>query len=459
MKEILLKIKEFFFRAVDFTVNAVRAVRRWQKENNFSFDKGFYIYLVIVVIALLATQALISPITSVIFIFVILLPAVSLLYLYICTQSIRLDVTLSAEEVEKYEPVQFRLSLINSIFVPINTIEAKITLPRSDGIRSEAKNVSLTLPPYADYTLSSEIIFPYRGNYSIGVSDVVCHDIFGMFKYTYNLNIFKSIFVLPRRLTLMKNEGDDRSESSTEIISRFSGSDKTEQNDVRQYQIGDSLRAVHWKLSSKTQDLMVKQYSMNKEKRTYIFCDTAARYNSDDEEKYLPDINEFAVDGVVESAIAIATSVLTNGGNVCIVWFDDRGENGICLQNADTLYEFQQVYRMFATSPVTLTDKNMSDLEKYAVKDPDANYIYVSGCVDINLSSVLSEHSTSNSANLLRGSATKELYSYTPFEKVNKNYLREYSDILNAALDEIGHAAIRVYDARALAKEGQVSGK
>ena len=458
MKEILLKIKEFFFRAVDFTVNAVRVVRRWQKEKSFSLDKGFYVYLTIVVIALLATQALISPITSVIFIFILLLPAVSLLYLYICTQSIHLDVTLSADEVEKYDPVQFRLSLINSIFVPINTIEAKITLPRSDGIRSESKNVSLTLPPFGDYTLSSEITFPYRGNYSIGVSDVVCHDLFGMFKYTYNLNIFKSIFVLPRRITLANNEGDDRSESSTEITSRFGGNDKTEQNDVRQYQIGDSLRAVHWKLSSKTQDLMVKQYSMNKEKRTYIFCDTAARYDAEDEEKYLPDINEFAVDGVVESAIAIATSVLKKGGNISLVWFDDRGENGVCVQSADSLYEFTLAYRMFATSPVAITDMNMSDLEKYAVKDPDANYIYVSGCVDIKLSSTLAEHKV-ESANLLRGSASKELYCYTPFEKVNKNYLREYSDILNAALDEIGHAEIKVYDARAVANEGQVSGK
>ncbi len=458
MKEILLKIKEFFFRAVDFIVNTVRAVRRWQKEKNFSLDKGFYAYLVVVVIALLATQALISPITSVIFIFVILLPIVSLLYLYMCMQSIRLDVTLSAEEVEKYEPVQFRLSLINSMFVPINTIEAKITLPRSDGIRSESKKVSLTLPPYADYTLSSEITFPYRGNYSIGVSDVVCHDIFGMFKYTYNLNIFKNIFVLPRRVNLVNNEGDDRSESSTEITSRFSGSDKTEQNDVRQYQIGDSLRAVHWKLSSKTQDLMVKQYSMNKEKRTYIFCDTAARYNAEDEEKYLPDINEFAADGVVESAIAIATAVLTKGGNISLVWFDDRGENGICVQSADTLYEFKQAYRMFATSPVAVTGKTMSDLERYAVNDPDATYIYVSGCVDVNLSSTLAEHKV-DSANILRGTASKELYCYTPFEKVNKKYLREYSDTLNAALEEIRHAAIRVYDARAVEKEGQVSGK
>ncbi|MBE6608192.1 MAG: DUF58 domain-containing protein [Ruminococcaceae bacterium] len=456
MKEILLKIKEFFFRAVDFTVNTVRTIRRWQKEKNFSLDKGFYGYLILVVIALLATQALISPITSVIFIFIILLPIISLVYMYICTQSIQLDVTLSAEEVEKYQPVQFRLSLINSIFVPINTIEAKITLPRSDGIRSEAKTVALTLPPYGDYTLSSEITFPYRGNYSIGVSDVVCHDIFGMFKYTYNLNIFKNIFVLPRRVTLASNEGDDRSESSTEITSRFGGNDKTEQNDVRQYQIGDSLRAVHWKLSSKTQDLMVKQYSMNKEKRTYIFCDTAARYNAEDEEKYLPDINEFAVDGVVESAISIATSVLTKGGNICLVWFDDRGEKGICTQSADTLYEFTLAYRMFATSPVTVTDKTMADLVKYAVKDPDANYIYVSGCVDINLSTALTEHRTDNT-DFFSGNVSKELYSYTPFEKVNKNYLREYSDTLNAALDEISHAAIRVYDARATKNEGQVS--
>ena len=447
MKEILLKIKEFFFRAY-----------RWHKEKSFSLDRGFFTYLFVLALALFATQALVSPITAVIFIFVLLLSIISLLYMYICTQSIELAVTLSAEELEKYQPVQFRLSLINSRFVPINTIEAKITLPRSDGIRSEDKTVSLTLPPYGDYTLTSEITFPYRGSYSIGVSDVICHDIFGMFKYRYNLNIFKSIFVLPRRVTLEALEGDDRTQSSTEIVSRFSGNDNTEQNDVRQYQTGDSLRSVHWKLSSKTQDLMVRQYSMNKEKRTYIFCDTAARYDAKNEEKYLPDINEFAVDGVVETAIAIATSVLAKGGNISLVWFDERGENGICVQSADSIYEFESAYRTFASSPIAVTDENMADLEAFAVKDPDASYIYVSSCVDANLLASLTENKLYDD-NILSGSISKELYTYTPFEKINKKYLSEYSDALSATLDEISRAAIRVYDARDTKSEGQVSGK
>ncbi len=447
MKEVLLKIKEFFFR-----------VARWHKEKSFSLDRGFFGYLFVLLVALFATQALISPITAVIFIFVLLLPIISLGYMYICTQSIELAVTLSAEELEKYQPVQLRLSIINSRFVPINTIEAKITLPRGDGIRSEERIVSLTLPPYGDYTLTSEISFPYRGNYSIGVSDVVCHDIFGMFKYRYNLNIFKNIFVLPRRVTLEVPEGDDRSQSSTEIVSRFRGNDNTEQNDVRQYQIGDALRAVHWKLSSKTQDLMVKQYSMNKEKRTYIFCDTAARYDAENEEKYLPDINELAVDGVVETAIAIATSVLTKGGNITLVWFDDRGENGICVQSADSLYEFESAYRTFATSPIAVTTENMADLEAFAVKDPDASYIYVSACVDANLLASLTENRLYDD-NIFSGSISKELYTYIPFEKISKGYLSEYSDALSATLDEISHAAIRVYDARTAKNEGRVSEK
>ena len=447
MKEVLLKIKEFFFRAY-----------RWHKEKSFSLDRGFFTYLFVLALALFGTQALVSPISAVIFVFVLLLPIISLLYMYICTQSIELAVTLSAEEIEKYQPVQLRLSLINSRFVPINTIEAKIILPRSDGIRSEDKRVSLTLPPYGDYTLTSEITFPYRGSYRVGVSDVVCHDIFGMFKYRYNLNIFKNIFVLPRRVTLEALEGDDRSQSSTEIVSRFSGNDNTEQNDVRQYQTGDSLRSVHWKLSSKTQDLMVRQYSMNKEKRTYIFCDTAARYDAQDDKKYLPDINEFAVDGVVETAIAIATSVLTKGGNISLVWFDGRGEDGMCVQSADSLYEFESAYRTFAMSEIAVTDKNIADLERFAVKDPDANYIYVSACVDANLFASLTENRVYND-NILNGSISKELYTYIPFKKINAKYISEFSDTLSAALDEISHAAIRVYDARDSRNEGQVSEK
>ena len=85
MKEILLKIKEFFFRAASFTVNIVKTIVRWHKGKSFSLDKGFFGYIFVLLLALFATQALISPITSVIFIFVLLLPIISLVYMYICT--------------------------------------------------------------------------------------------------------------------------------------------------------------------------------------------------------------------------------------------------------------------------------------------------------------------------------------------------------------------------------------
>ncbi len=455
MKEIFSKTVGFFRRIFRPVKNFFASVAEWRREKAFSLTRGFFTYIVILVLALVATQALVSKITSVVFIFVLLCPLISLLHMYICTQTIGVEVSLSEEEVEKYTPVKFRVSLINSSFIPLSTLEARLTTPRGDGIRCEAKKINLTLPPFADYTVEDEILFPYRGQYDIGVSDIVCSDFFGMFRYTCNLNNFKSVFVLPRRINMIKPESDDRSETVTEITSRFSGSDKTEQNDVREYQVGDSLRSIHWKLSSKTQDLMVKQYSMNKEKRTYIFCDTAERYDRNDMNKYVPDINEFAVDGVVESAIAIATYILSKGGNVGVVWFDRRGYDSVCVQNADSSFEFNELYRMLATSDIISTDKTMADLDAAVDHDSDSTYIYISASPDPTLSALLCER-IGDESDVRSVNRAKELYTYVPYEKITGKYLPEYKDMLDATLAEIRGSAIRVYDARAFENERQV---
>ena len=115
---------------------------------------------------------------------------------------------------------------------------------------------------------------------------------------------------MPRRLILeeatKQAPSDINSDSSRNII----GVDRSELSDIRAYRIGDHMKTIHWPLSSKTQELVVKEFAMNSGKTVYIFADLAAHYDTEDITKYENDINEYGADGVIESCLAAASREL-----------------------------------------------------------------------------------------------------------------------------------------------------
>ena len=49
------------------------------------------------------------------------------------------------------------------------------------------------------------------------------------------------------------------------------GEDTSEVFDIREYRSGDTSHRIHWKLSAKTDDFMVKEYSLPMERTVLLF--------------------------------------------------------------------------------------------------------------------------------------------------------------------------------------------
>ena len=68
------------------------------------------------------------------------------------------------------------------------------------------------------------------------------------------------------------------------------GADRTELTEIKEYQIGDGLRDIHWKLSSKTSELMVKDYALPIHDRDYIVIDLFERNKKENKEDEMFDL-------------------------------------------------------------------------------------------------------------------------------------------------------------------------
>ncbi len=404
--------------------------------------RNFWLYLILIAAALVFTQVLLSPISGVIFLFVLFLPILSLLYLLLEAHCIKLYLSISAKEAAKHSPVDFTLSLSNESPLPFPFVEAVITVPADDAVRCISQRTKLSLIPFGDYVIEKRLSFAYRGAYQIGISELCCYDFFRMFRYRVRMNLFQDVFVLPRRLALPVDSGGDNRQEETETVVLLKGQDNTELSDIRTYQPGDSLRSVHWKLSGKTQDLMVRQYARNADRQTFLFVDTAGRFDTADS-RYLPDINEYVTDGIIEGALALAIKALRQGGQtVTLVWYDDRVSGGRCAYRLYTERDLEQIFRLFATAPISNTPYGVADLAHLMEDNFDgATFVFVTGGLSNEMTAALC-------AMELPAGAKQEVYSFAPYEQIAPSARSAYLDGEEAYRDELLRHGILLHDLR-----------
>jgi len=434
--DILKKIGGFF--------KFLAAKIKNRPKRKFYLLKNFWLYLVVLAASIVFTQALISPISTVIFVFLLLFPLISIAHIVVGALFLRLYLETSGEEVQKGAPVDFSLSLANESIIPFPFVDAEITVPREDAVRCDKVLTRMSLIPFGGYCIRRNLSFTYRGSYDIGVSDLYCTDLFRMFRYRSSVNIFKQIFVMPRQVALPVRPNTDTSEELTVTTSRLIGQDNTEMSDIREYRRGDSLRSVHWKLSSKSDELIVREYARNAKQQMIIFCDTAKRY-ADNDKRFDADVNELACDAVVEAALALTRENLVEGRATTLVWFDNRITGDIGVAKITSQYEFEQIFRLFATSPIVETPERVFDLTKYVNENGAAEYIYVTGCVDTE--TVAGITSASGQRADSAGNNSVSVWGFVPYKKVRPEHKEKLTDVLNACCYELSKCGISYVNA------------
>lgn len=94
------------------------------------------------------------------------------------------------------------------------------------------------------------------------------------------------------------------------------GSDPAAAYELRKYQNGEPLRNIHWKISAKTDELMVKEFGRNTEPMTVVFLDLdrgGKAYSREDWDRFL------------ETVASFAAQQLQADASFQLVWLEEQG--------------------------------------------------------------------------------------------------------------------------------------
>lgn len=396
----------------------------------FTLLPNFYIFCAVWVFALIFTQALRSPLSSVFFLFVTMIPYVNLAYVFAARASVKVSIENSCSETTKFSPVSFNVMVSNESVLPLPFVEADIVIPNETNVRCLERRMYLALSPEGMYEIKENVSFSYRGQYDIGVSNIFVYDFFRLFRFKIEEQQYRPIFVLPRRMVFEHLTENAASDVNTESMKNIRGIDRAEMSDIRAYRQGDHMKTIHWKLSSKTQEMMVKEYAMNSGKTVYIFCDLAAHYNTDLTDMYEDDINEFAADGVIEIAIAAALREVKQGNNCELIWYDNRIANGTQICHLESPEDLDRSFKTFATAELCSKDKVMTKLVALISETQGVTILFVTPLLNSELIDGMSEASAL--FNNVSSSGAVELYYFNPAARIidgnEKMRHKEYAD-------------------------------
>ena len=224
-------------------------------------------------------------------------------------------------------------------------IRNKCILPITDGVlwyiygyqigNKQKQKIKFKVGAKEDVVMELSIKGVYCGAVFVEVKKVVIRDFFHVFAFGKSIGkadqqvIFPKLQVVPLELQSQESLYNDE---YNEFYEDHPGNDPSEVFGLREYREGDKMQRIHWKLSSKKDRYMVKEYSDPIVIDTAVICGNGCELTGMD--------RLGAWSSLLERTAKVSYSLLVEGHNHFVYWYDETNKTGRKIQ-VKTEQDFQ----------------------------------------------------------------------------------------------------------------------
>ena len=259
--------------------------------------KSRLIYLGIILTSFIFSQALYESVSFMTFVIVLILPIISIFFALVVYPFISVRIITNGSNVRRLD--EFVIRVVIKGVCPFISPAMKITcsVPDENGYEIKktifAASPSFLIKSYFDYTCK----LVNRGTYTLKVDSIEYYDFLKLVKIKKKFKKSLKVNVQPRKIKVdIPVAYEQYNQDNTYILGENTNASVGDMVGVRDYVMGDNLKNVHWKLSSKSEELITKTYAEDICDKAYIIVDMSAYY----EEHF---INKSMTDCVVELAL------------------------------------------------------------------------------------------------------------------------------------------------------------
>lgn len=230
-----------------------------------------FVLLVLFLLSLTGISFYGGPVSYGFFFGILLMPVISGIYLVYVYTRFGLYQEVGSRMVVCGQPVPYYFVLQNDDFVAYTSIRVRM-FSEFSFVEEVPDHKEYALLPEDKQKYETTLTCKYRGEYEVGVNEVILTDFFQIFRLTYRVPSAVKAVVAPRVVRLKELN------SIPEITAYLQNQNLLEQMEpegsIRDYRQGDSLKRIHWKASAREQKLKVRQMTGEEKQGITILCDT-----------------------------------------------------------------------------------------------------------------------------------------------------------------------------------------
>lgn len=202
------------------------------------------IYAFILILSVVGISFFGGPVSYGFFILTILIPVVSFVYLFSVFLCFKIFQSIETKYPTANKKVPFYFTLQNECFFSFVNIKVSFFSDFSfiQGMDDER---SYALVPHSGIRRETSLICKYRGEYEVGIEKVRIEDFLGLYSFVYKNPETVTAVVRPNLIYIDEIKNAD----INSVSAKESGIDATFKDViVRDYENGDDIRYVNWKL-------------------------------------------------------------------------------------------------------------------------------------------------------------------------------------------------------------------
>lgn len=247
---------------------------------------------------------------------------------------VRYQLEIPISMAEKGMPLEVMVKVKNDSSIPVGGIKVHTTMKNSLRKQGESQWIFLPATLNNNDRRSFSMTLEEAGYFSVGVDRIRVYSLTGMFYVNLRCKEEAFCLMLPevQALSIDVSEGTKNLRGNADVPDDFRiGADFSENFEIREYRPKDKLQNIHWKLSAKANELMVKEISLPKPCSVVLMLDL--RKNGE---------KDFCVNGFLKLVASISFSIMDAKCPHFVTWISRETEDvkRIRVDDEESFYLF-----------------------------------------------------------------------------------------------------------------------
>ena len=243
----------------------------------------------------------------------------SYLYTLVLRRALVFEELSDLRDCERCSTIDFTVRIKNRSFLLISRIEPCFYISNLFGGDDSLSTQTVSLVPFEEREFHFSARFDHIGTFSAGLKRIKVYDLLGLFSFQitnvkrYEVNVYPRVHKIDELRTT--NALSNESEKMVAAII----SDGMDYASAREYEIGDPMKTIHWKMSARLRTYMTKLFEVHVNPSVAILLDLHT-LPYDDETKM------GVFDAVVETGISADSFARSNDIASSLLYVNRNGQ-------------------------------------------------------------------------------------------------------------------------------------